>query len=356
MGNIANGAQPIDDARLEHDPVEDATTKVNRVLLLDRDELAEVSRIRGGLTAATIAFDLGVICVATVLSELYWSPIAYVLVVMVIGGRQLGLGSMCIHDAGVHLRAFKSRRVSAVVAKIAVALLFFPALGVTARGFRKSHLAHHRFSNLPDDPDPFLLPKKRWAIIAILLASLSGIIWLLAFLHCLLRGDGYRRVIAGVACSVGAWGLFGDFYPAKLFAIYWLIPRITWAAAADVVRLWAEHYPADKYGRDSAFPPVFRTRDVLPSWFDVLFVTPRGLNYHLTHHVFPSVPFHSIRAAQAKLTTKEEYRRYAHVTHGYHRVLAEVLFGQDDPEVGRFRTSAGLSPGMPPVQERPPAA
>jgi len=55
---------------------------------------------------------------------------------------------------------------------------------------------------------------------------------------------------------------------------------------------------------------------------------PHNVNYHLTHHLFPGVPFFQLPTLHREIARTEAYRRNAHVTRGYHRVLWEVMFSR----------------------------
>jgi fatty acid desaturase len=68
-----------------------------------------------------------------------------------------------------------------------------------------------------------------------------------------------------------------------------------------------------------------QTRTVLVSWFDRLFIMGKNGNYHLEHHLYPSVPFYRLPELHAELMRSEEYRRSAHLTRGYLGVLRECI-------------------------------
>jgi fatty acid desaturase len=111
----------------------------------------------------------------------------------------------------------------------------------------------------------------------------------------------------------------------QLFWLYYVIPMLTWGMFINQLRTMAEHYSRGEFGHDAGIPDVLLTRDVLPSLFDRAFVTTRAVNYHLTHHLFPAVPFYNLARLQRCLKDNTVYRASAHVTHGYHRFLMELL-------------------------------
>ena len=112
----------------------------------------------------------------------------------------------------------------------------------------------------------------------------------------------------------------------------------TWGIFANQLRATAEHYPEDEYNRGHAVPLVFRTRDIINSWFDKWFIATRSVNLHLTHHLCPQVPFFNLPELQRLLAETPTYRKHAHVTYGYHRVVAEMLFYRKE-SVGRLEVA-----------------
>ncbi len=199
--------------------------------------------------------------------------------------------------------------------------------------YRESHFAHHRRANTEKDPDVWIVDKfysmPRGKALLVFVAPLTGIFFVLALGRYVAKN--WRQQPLGVAIVLSTTatllvGCYVGFYPAVLAVMYWFVPLATWGVFTNQVRSLAEHDPENEYQRHADFPRVFRTRDIINSWFDSLFIVTRGLNFHLAHHLCPQVPFYNLRMLQRELAKSEVYRRHAHVTYGYHRFFREYFF------------------------------
>jgi fatty acid desaturase len=117
---------------------------------------------------------------------------------------------------------------------------------------------------------------------------------------------------------------------AELFLLYWLVPLATWGFFVNFLRSNAEHSTPGRLRDDAHVPPLFRTAEIINSPFDSIFVATRGVNYHLSHHLFPSVPFYRLKSLQCELERTEEYQRYGYVVHGYHRYLSDLFAAEPE--------------------------
>lgn len=226
----------------------------------------------------------------------WWpNPFTFLLGVMVIGGRQLGL-AILMHDAA-HGLLFADRRLNDWVGRWLCAFPVFTSLTL----YRPYHLQHHRFTQQAGDPDlglsaPF--PISRTSLRRKIVRDLTG---QTAYLR---RGDQIRRALGPadaplgvrlgrlwqrekgpllvngamlVACSAaGYWWL----YPAL-----WLLPLATWYQFISRIRNIAEH--AVVPDNDD---PLRNTRTTHANPLMRLLVAPYWVNYHLEHHLFMFVP------------------------------------------------------------------
>jgi len=190
-----------------------------------------------------------------------------------------------LHD-GVHrslLRGYP--RLNEVVTSLAGAFLGLVGVGAA---FRYAHFKHHRLTNEADDPDlwsgrghPLGLPLQ-WATAdlrygVIILRDWSGIP---------LRER--VQMVLGVALLVGAFGTcvaLGHGWDALW---YWLLPSrlaILWLAFAFN---YLPHHPHQVEQRHNPYAAtnIRAGGEPLMKW---LFLYQ---NYHLIHHLFPSVPFY----------------------------------------------------------------
>jgi fatty acid desaturase len=295
-----------------------------RHAMISRERLAQLSRLDPGRVFRAVAFDYCVIAAAVVASEIWWSPALYAVAVMAIAGRLMGTLSIGLHD-GAHRLIVRDRKRNDRLAR----LLLLPALIVSLAEYREQHFAHHRHINGAPDPDLIdyqnWYAASRWRRAWRLLAALIGLRVLIPVARVVLRGAWHERIVAIAVPGVLVAGVALHITPLRLIALYWIVPLMTWAMFINILRAVAEHYPPSTAGRHTD-NPVFLTRDVRSSWFDAAFVVTRGVNYHLTHHLFPSVPYYRLATLHHEISSTRIYRDNAHVTRGYHRVLWEVVF------------------------------
>ena len=222
----------------------------------------------------------------------WWpNPLTFVITVMVIGARQLGL-AILMHDAA-HGLLFDSRRLNEWVATWLCAAPVFTSLQL----YRPYHLTHHRHTQQAEDPDlglsaPFpISAKSLWRKIG---RDLSGRTAYQRRLEQFRRGLGKESkafianlVLLGGLSATGHWWL----YP-----LLWLLPLATWYQLVSRVRNIAEH--AVVPDNDD---PLRNTRTTLANFFERLFVAPYWVNYHLEHHLFMFVPCWRLPAAHRAL-------------------------------------------------------
>lgn len=94
--------------------------------------------------------------------------------------------------------------------------------------------------------------------------------------------------------------------------LYWFVPFNTALLLFLYWRLIAEHGAIPD--SDSAFG---KTRHIDPHWWERPFFAPNGVNYHLDHHLYPSVPFYNLKKLHQLLLDDAGYRHHAHTTKGY---------------------------------------
>ncbi len=96
--------------------------------------------------------------------------------------------------------------------------------------------------------------------------------------------------------------------------------------AVRYVRNVAEHYAVE---HESV---LNESRTVLAPPWELWLIAPWGLNYHLEHHLYPSVPCFRLGELHALLMTREPFPQFAHVTHGYFSGLFRDVTVFADPD------------------------
>jgi fatty acid desaturase len=283
-------------------------------------------RAKSNLMGALLVLHAWALILGSMALFAWWpNPFTFLLGVMVVGGRQLGL-AILMHDAA-HGLLFADRRLNDRVGTWLCAFPVFTSLAL----YRPYHLTHHRFTQQAQDPDLGLS-----APFPISRASLRRKVWrdLTGRTAYQRRGDQVRRGLGPSGASflvrlgrlaraergplivnlllllvlavAGYWWL----YP-----LLWLVPLATWYQLVSRVRNIAEHavVPDDD-------DPLRNTRTTLAGPVERLFVAPYWVNYHLEHHLFMFVPCWRLPQAHRAMVAAG-WRPRMEVQPGYRAVL-----------------------------------
>ncbi len=266
----------------------------------------------------------GLIFGSMALFAVFPNPLTFILAVMVIGARQLGL-AILMHDAA-HGLLFANRRLNEWAATWLCASPVFTSLAL----YRPYHLTHHRHTQQAEDPDlglsaPFPVSRRSlWRKIA---RDLSGRTAYRRRLEQLRRGlaKEWRSFVAnlvllGALTAIGTWWL----YP-----LLWLVPLATWYQLVSRIRNIAEH--AVVPDNDD---PLRNTRTTHANFLERLLVAPYWVNYHLEHHLFMFVPCWRLPAAHRALLAAGLGERME-IQPGYRAVLRLATSRQGEETPGR---------------------
>ena len=255
-------------------------------------------------------------------------PVAYLVAIVVIAGRQHALGVL-MHDAG-HYRLFSVRWINDAVSDLFCAL----PLGLVTVRYRHDHLRHHQHAVTPEDPYWVTMQEHpigwRWpkspARAALSVAGdllgpgavsfhrewYSWLPWPNHFstrdypvrldLASRLRCYGFFLVGGAVIVYSGAWW--------ELLA-FWIVPLLTFLQLFLRIRGVAEHLaPPGDEGLDA-------TRDTVPTLLELGTVAPLNVSYHLTHHMFPGVPYYNLARLSALMRENPAFSKHARVSMTY---------------------------------------
>ena len=274
------------------------------------------------------------------------NPATFLLAVIVIGSRQLGL-LILMHD-GAHGLLCRNRRLNDLLSQLCCALPTF----ADTFSYRRYHLKHHARTLHDDDPDIILTghyPITRASLRRKLWRDLSG-----------RTGISQRR--AQFAAAAGRKGepvalrlrkfvanlgphllvnvlLFAIAIAAGHWSVYpllWVLPLLTWQQLVLRLRNIAEH--AVVRHRDDPFGNARTTR---ANVIERLFVAPYWVNYHLEHHLMMWVPCYRLPLLRRFLLANGYGERML-CTNGYLDVLAQVTVDtQDEAGGGRRERAVG---------------
>jgi fatty acid desaturase len=270
----------------------------------------------------------GVIALAMALFVLWPNPLSFVLAVVIIGNRQLGL-AILMHDAA-HRALFKNTRLNDTLG----AFLCGWPVGASLTLYRPYHLSHHRHTQQKDDPDlilsaPFPITKPSfWRKMRRDILGITGVQRRLEFFRYEMGDDPSRwerckklfnaekyflltnLVLLGITTAAGVWWAY--------FAL-WLLPLLTWYQLITRIRNIAEH--AVVGNNDDR---LRNTRTTLTHWGMRLVVAPYWVNYHLEHHLFVFTPCWKLPAAHRMLVA-QGLAPHMELADGYLQVLRKAI-------------------------------
>jgi len=254
-------------------------------------------------------------------NAMYENIALLVISIILIGSRLHALG-VFMHEA-THYRLHPNRKVNDFIGNVFCA---WPIL-TTLTAYRKNHLAHHRHMNTSDDPDWFSkidvqysqFPMMRREIVLSYLKALSGVMFFTFYLKRTL--DISKNEKTDTAKNIDKVKRFGSyvfilvgFYFTGYFSLIillWLIPIMTSLVFFAHIRSVAEHFSLPLEHKLNS------TRTVKANWWEKIFCAPYNVNYHLEHHLYPSIPWYNLPTCHQILCLEPYYQEQAHITEGY---------------------------------------
>jgi fatty acid desaturase len=284
-----------------------------------------------GLTARSswrgiwlVAHAWGLIIAVSALVALWPNPLTWLVAVMVVGARQLGL-AILMHEAA-HGTLHPNTRVNVFLGEWLCAV----PVGADLALYRPYHLRHHRFTQQDEDPDLSLsapFPTTRASLRRKFIRDLTGQTFYKQRITPLLRsgaggnmfvgetGRAQRRFFAATAiifllyAACGAWVWF--------FGV-WLFAFATWFPLVTRIRNIAEHACTC---RDP--DPFTVARTTRANWLERLLIAPYFVHYHAEHHLFIAVPCYRLPRLH-KWLRQHGHTGQMNIAPGYIAVLREV--------------------------------
>jgi fatty acid desaturase len=316
--------------------------------LVDRAQLApqirELSRLRilRGLFGVAVQWMI----ISSAIIAVVFVPRWYIAIaaMTVIATRQHALGIL-MHDAG-HFRLLTNRFWNDLISDLFLGL----PLGYSTSLYRRQHFEHHKHANSPEDPDLLLAsgwkdynwPKKLWSACGVVLRDLTG---LNSFANARLGGlfspwpfvrkltgvSGYHEMPPSpIRFSRSEWARFVLFPVVVVTLLYfshgWMVFLMLWVVPALVIfpcffriRQIAEHHGVPNEHELNA------TRTVVPNIVERFFISPCNINYHLEHHLFPSVPWYNLPKVHQLLMSQESFKDRALIMSSYLHPVRGVM-------------------------------
>src|SRR3954468_24230626 len=274
--------------------------------LVSAEQLAGLRRRVEWKGIALIAHAWAVILGSIALVAVFPNPLTFLVAVVLIGSRQLGL-AILMHD-GAHGCLSRDAGRNMALSQWFCAYPIFAETGA----YRRYHLQHHQRTQQDDDPDlvlsrPFPITRasyrrKFWRDItgqtgyeqrkAQFMNALGESSWPLAqrmrhFGEKLGPQFAANAILFASLAAAGVWWA----YP-----LLWLVPLLTWQMVITRVRNIAEH--AVILDKDD---PLRNTRTTRANWLERALVAPYFVNYHLEHHLLYYVPCYNLPKLHAIL-------------------------------------------------------
>lgn len=303
-----------------------AVARLDPKTLFAPDEWARLSAQSMWRGPGLIAFAWAIILGAGWLFVAFPNPATYILAVMLIGARQLGL-AILEHDAA-HGALHPNAKLNDGLAE----WLCGAPIGGSLKRYRPYHLAHHKYTEQPEDPDlglsaPF--PITRASLHRKMIRDLTGQTFfkqrLQPTIHRIRNAmNGVTRkpprvrdrpvmrfwIVNGAA--ILALTTFGYWW---VWPALWIVPMATWFPLITRLRNIAEHAMVET--RDD---PFSHARTTLANPLERLFIAPFWVHYHCEHHLFMYAPCYRLPAIHRALMLKGHGDRMQ-VTRGYAEVL-----------------------------------
>lgn len=148
------------------------------------------------------------------------------------------------------------------------------------------HMQHHRFANDDLDPDHDLV--KRWYNVLFL-----WFVWDLRYLYIYLKNRQHYppislpRIVVELIVGFGTMGILAIFFPLEVLFL-WLIPTRIMGWLICLVFMYLPHVPHTIKDKDAPYQATLMRQ----GWEWLLTPIMMYQNFHLVHHLYPTVPFY----------------------------------------------------------------
>ncbi len=271
-------------------------------------KVRELSRLAPGRSTASLAFDFGMGALLIGIAVHY--PRVWVIApaIVCIGAVQHGLAILSHQSA--HYRLYETRWLNDFVGQLCAL-----PLGLSLITYRVMHRTHHNHLYTSIDPDLALIadyPRGKAYLLGKLAKDLLGLTVLKAYSYFFgkpmkKRGDdthvervhddtspALRRKAKLNLLGVGLFqfamiSLAVGFGFWKWYLLLWILPLVTVLQAMLRLRAVLEHGAVD-----SKTDVLRAARTTIAPAYLRFFLYPHNMNYHIEHHLYPSVPHYRL--------------------------------------------------------------
>ena len=249
--------------------------------------------------------------------------------ILIIGSRQQAL-LVLMHEAA-HGNLFEHKFFNYWAAQL---LCAYPVFADT-KVYRSYHAKHHAWTQTKKDPDLVLTsgyPITKNSMIRKILRDMLGITGVRQFYNRFSEAFEdkesrlstklkilFRVIGPGLLVNILFLALLVHFGYGWIFYSLWLVPLLTWHQVVLRIRNVSEHGALVSY----LSTELGVARTTLTSLFGRFFIAPYWVNYHLEHHLFPSVPCYNLPIVH-RLLKEQGYSSQSNLEEGYHSVLKKI--------------------------------
>jgi fatty acid desaturase len=278
-----------------------------RPVLLRPERLRELSRLR----PVRAVWDMLTcwVLIGAAWALVAWHPAWYTVIpaIVVIASRYYAL-TIIGHD-GLHRRLFETKARNDFIND----LVIMAPIGAITRLNNVNHLNHHADLATPEDPDRYKHACFNKAEAAEFLLYLTGV----GIIGQRLQGVLLKRSGAGLAGAnererknytardlalviswqVALWGGLSLAVAWWAYPVLWMLPVYLGAYVADNIRSFAEH----SHPEADAVADRHRLLTYVSNPLERALLAPMNMNYHATHHLYPSIPYYNLPVADAEI-------------------------------------------------------
>jgi fatty acid desaturase len=295
------------------EPPMPAVARIDPKAIFSADEWSRLTSRNSLRSLWLVAHAWGTIVAAIALVALWPNPLTWLIAVMVVGTRQLGL-AILMHEAA-HGGLHSNKPINEWIGQWLCAV----PVGADLASYRSYHLQHHKFTQQPEDPDlslsaPFPITKESYTRKAI--RDLTGQTFVkqrLPLLFSLFKpgennapvshesfvSSGRDKVVRFLAANALLFALFWLAGAGLWYWGVWIVAMATWLPLVTRIRNIAEH-ACTSTGED----PFSHARTTLANPIERLLIAPYWVNYHAEHHLFMYLPCYRLPEAHRLLIEK----------------------------------------------------
>lgn len=283
--------------------------------VLSKDELKYLSQRSDLAGFARLLFNWGLIAAVFAMMAVWTNPLTILIGLILFGNRALGL-AVIMHDCA-HNSQFRTTGLNRFVGQ----WLAGAPIWIELNAYWANHSKHHMDAGTPDDPD--LYKYESYAIPRASMArkvfrDLTGVT-AYRTIQLTWKRLGWRYAMRPIIAWTVMWAILYACGQGWLFLVWAGAYASTYQIIARL-RNAAEHAVVPDLNDPD---PRRHTRTTKASWWERLTFAPNQVNFHLEHHLLPSIPGHRLEKLHDTLAERGFYDN-AEISPGYWDVFRRL--------------------------------